>query len=1068
MDKIKVPNGSQVNMESTFDNVQTKAFSNLTKRVAQVIGSYGLNVTVTNGVLSGEFLPTLISSNGLVSVAGGNGLTTNGNYFSISSSLTTTNLTIQNPNNGYGIVLTYEEVGSSPVKAVNAFVFDALGSQSLNRNTVFSDGVTLSLVEFPTANSLATFKSSLTSEQVLIGVVWNSSGSWDGGTAQTSISSYPTTSYSTYRVADLREDEQMLFSSNLLSDSTVLFKDRPSTGTNAFSQDIEFSADLDISGTQTFSSGIDYVITPSSNIVTFDSSTGEHIRLYQENGESRTRVSYAYLDDIKVNTGTVGSPIWSDIKTIGVTPNTPTNLRIYDIYPTEDPNERKGYIEVKWNWDELNVTGKTTSTVTISNRSYTNETVSFSAQDLSTNLIGKLIYFPTSTNSYEITSVVDNGNDTYTITVDGDPSSETHPSGNGMRIIDADVETYILIFTANAQQGRAAKEQVYLSLDGFSYTKDPVFVQKLELGRTWNCTIQSVNNDAFSDRITMPGGSYDPDHAQGGQKTVSYTSPFLMELPDLSTDGSVSLIATTQGFDVNISGYDGGSNQTRAHEYEIIYSSMTTITEGVMDSLPLPSDVERVVSSAALIHIPASRPTRYSVGVRPLQNKQAVRPAVIQEVASGGGGVAPTNQVLFTDQIDIKTRKFKIISTDYIEAGNVLTYVPYSLVKDQFELPEKKEVIGRQVAFPSQGPNLADPSSNVSFEPSTHGGGTTLTPSFVAGSAPNPSHVIFTLNANTGNTTRANDESTWAYITPTAAETVQPGEIITLKSTIAMHNWGDSKVSGVIVISGTTTELARFEATQDAYYYPDPDGKFTGNYVATWENNTGAAVDVKYEIRGWANMKGLTSYDNLNMIHVFNDFYASDLQYGKITGGTYATQPVNFGNTPEPLSFKKDDAVTESSTHKTVTSFDITNYYSDIAYRFRFRSDLPGGVGIGDEFYLGVSPQGRFITTETLDVDFEITLIQFQPATVSGASGERPAILRVYPNNSPGSATTVEVDGGTDNLITSETRLPIRSQGGSRTFTVDAYDASASPNNTAELSGRITIVGRPIIVDTLT
>lgn len=169
MDRIKVPNGSQVNIETTFDKVQQNAYSNLKKRITQIIENYGLNLTVSNGVLSNEFLPTLVSGNSTVNVAAGKALTAAGNYIDIPVNLTTPNLTSSQTNTGYAIVLTYGEVGTNPVKAINAFVFDAVGSASLNKKTVFSDGVTLSLI--PIASTLTALRESLSADQIAIGAV---------------------------------------------------------------------------------------------------------------------------------------------------------------------------------------------------------------------------------------------------------------------------------------------------------------------------------------------------------------------------------------------------------------------------------------------------------------------------------------------------------------------------------------------------------------------------------------------------------------------------------------------------------------------------------------------------------------------------------------------------------------------------------------------------------------------------------------------------------------------------------------------------------------------------------
>ena len=169
MDRIVAPNGSEINFETLVDSIQAKAFSNLKKRISEIFSSMGLSLTITNGVEGTEFQTTLISTNTVVSVSAGKALNVNGNYISIASSLTTDNLTTSNPNNGYAVVLTYSESGTTPVKAVNAFVFDKLGSASLNRKTIFSDSTSLALVQI--TSDLTTLKASLTAEQIVIAAV---------------------------------------------------------------------------------------------------------------------------------------------------------------------------------------------------------------------------------------------------------------------------------------------------------------------------------------------------------------------------------------------------------------------------------------------------------------------------------------------------------------------------------------------------------------------------------------------------------------------------------------------------------------------------------------------------------------------------------------------------------------------------------------------------------------------------------------------------------------------------------------------------------------------------------
>ena len=51
--------------------------------------------------------------------------------------------------------------------------------------------------------------------------------------------------------------------------------------------------------------------------------------------------------------------------------------------------------------------------------------------------------------------------------------------------------------------------------------------------------------------------------------------------------------------------------------------------------------------------VSSNAPALYQVGVRPLQNKQVVGSSVEKQIVAGGGGIAPTDQVVCTAGIDV-------------------------------------------------------------------------------------------------------------------------------------------------------------------------------------------------------------------------------------------------------------------------------------------------------------------------------------------------------------------------------------------------------------------------------
>lgn len=169
MKRISSPNGSQVNFENTVDAIQTSGFTNLVNRIKMLIEQMGVSLQVTNGVNSTELKAGVLSGGSSISIQPGKALTTSGEYISIASQQTISNPVGVSDNSGYGVVITHKEIGSEPVKALNAFVFDKLGSQSLSRKTVYNDSFTISTQAL--SGTLVDFKASLNSNQILLAVV---------------------------------------------------------------------------------------------------------------------------------------------------------------------------------------------------------------------------------------------------------------------------------------------------------------------------------------------------------------------------------------------------------------------------------------------------------------------------------------------------------------------------------------------------------------------------------------------------------------------------------------------------------------------------------------------------------------------------------------------------------------------------------------------------------------------------------------------------------------------------------------------------------------------------------
>lgn len=399
------------------------------------------------------------------------------------------------------------------------------------------------------------------------------------------------------------------------------------------------------------------------------SSIGDHLLISQDNGIAKTRVTYLEADDLKVNRGSVSSPVWKDVITTSAGDSTdPQNLRIYDINPTSDPNEKYSLVTIRWNFDNIEGSGASgTNTFTLQDTSFTNEEIDLNYY----NPVGKLLYFPESDNSYEITGATYSSADsTYTLTLESNlTASDTSPIENPAKIIDKNIDSY-RISIKNANTG-----QVYTQELDSSFIKKPQYSRKLELGETWNISIQALDIGHKGTIVNMTGGQYDPDHGSGGQEWVSYGTDFTNKLPFINNsngdnDGSITLTADTQGFIVKVGGWNGPLGE--AHEYEFIYSSeVDDLKSGDFDNIDS-KGIERKILTSSKTHISAGQPTRFPVAVRPLQNKQPVDDPITGAVVSGGGGIAPNDTVLVSKDVDIKVVTAEVTGQDNVDEFKVI------------------------------------------------------------------------------------------------------------------------------------------------------------------------------------------------------------------------------------------------------------------------------------------------------------------------------------------------------------------------------------------------------------
>lgn len=338
MDRIVSPNGSPINLEKTINDLQTKVFGNLTKRISQISKTRGVVLDVKEGVPNNALQVGV--SGGNVTIAPGLALTKANDYINVSSTTNAVNLASSNIDTLYGVTIKYTEAGTDAVAALNAFVYDALGGASLSKKTVFSDSFVIELL--PITGTVSAFLSGLPSDTIALAAIYSDAGA---PTIPADLTNYTSTGISGFQLADLRPVTRLLIDESILDESKVFLKDRASTGANAVQGDVEFLSDINAKGSVTLSAdGIDYTLAKDGAKIVLSSPTqGNIMEFFIEDNTAKLGVSALKVDDLKV----LSEGSYRDILVTGPNSTVPRNLRIHDIYPTENPIEKNGYVEIR-------------------------------------------------------------------------------------------------------------------------------------------------------------------------------------------------------------------------------------------------------------------------------------------------------------------------------------------------------------------------------------------------------------------------------------------------------------------------------------------------------------------------------------------------------------------------------------------------------------------------------------------------------------------------------------------------------------------------------------------------
>lgn len=586
MERIVTPSGAPVNFEKVVKDIQDVSFENLKKRVGSIFKSLGVNKGI-----SGDSLKAGISA-GNITVSSGSALTKDLNYINLPSTQTIDNPE-PNSSEGYAIILEYQEQGIDPVKALNAFVYDAVGSLSLQRKTKYIDSYELKTEEID--SSWAVFKEGLSGNEIVLGVIWREGGSF------TEVGGYPEETFGDFVVADTREDFQLLIHKNI--------------------------ADSE-----------DFVLKDDNGNVNIEGTTSEEFR---------------------VGIGSLNNGAGLPVSLVEDAPTRPNRLRVYSQNTNPVLGEFKNLVTLRWNWTNLVIDQVSGNTITFESENSDDEDI-----NLNDEVIGKLLYFPNSDNSYEI--ITRNGND---ITVE-DFGSE---SGT-CRIIDKHAKGYILsIIDLTSNE--------FYSVDlPLNFVKNPQLTKGFHVNHEFSISIRATTGTGiFTETSEIP--NFD----NSWKSTV--------------TAGGLELQADAQGFKVTITGFDG------AHNKEITYSTIDfqeIVDAGqfgeenlndLLNNITNYDNIFREHISGRTAHISSGVPTRYFVAVRPLVNGVPANTVneqdsniAIGQVVSGGGGLTPEEDIIIQKHdivfklgiADITSVDLSdnIIDVDFIEPQGPLLSVP--------------------------------------------------------------------------------------------------------------------------------------------------------------------------------------------------------------------------------------------------------------------------------------------------------------------------------------------------------------------------------------------------------
>lgn len=393
----------------------------------------------------------------------------------------------------------------------------------------------------------------------------------------------------------------------------------------------------------------------------------------------------------------------------------------------------------------------------------------------------------------------------------------------------------------------------------------------------------------------------------------------------------------------------------------------------------------------------------------------------------------------------------------------------FNPVTDLYELIPERSVLNKSAVFPTitdLTPTNFTNSNDFTYTASS--AGVTITPSYVGKTAPAPGVIKFTAGATTSNSAQKTNESAWAKAVLNSTINLTAGEGVSVNFLAHMSNWGEAILKAELQDT-SNDEVLVSKVVEKRSGYPEVENNLV---TLSYDNKDATSKTLRLVLKGYVNLANPASPltgNNVGIIILADWFFPYFQQttfnsQGAIFGGvSFADSPnASFGLAAEPFSITKDSVIS-SNNSKEISRFRTTLQGGTIEYVFTFKENTD--LSVGDFFYIGVSPEGRFIFERDLEVDYEVTRVEADIKHVDGLSATYPGIIRVYANDDADSGVNLEIQGASRYL--QKVNLPIQADGSSRKMFIDAFDGSQSPNNRAEMSGGLLVVGKPKILNRL-